>query len=415
MATPLKVTVVGAGVIGMCAAAQLQRQGHRVTVLDPDPPGSNCSFGNAGSISAHSCVPMSLPGIVWKVPRWLLDPLGPLAIRLGYLPTALPWLLRFVAAGRGDKVTAQARALRALYQPAVEAHYELAQDYGAEDLLMRAGTLQVYESEAGFAGDANVRRIMRANGVELNELDGHEIRQLEPALAPIFARGVHIEKSAHCIDPGGHVTRLAETFTRRGGHILARRVMGFETGTEGPSAIKTDAGDVPAGDKLVIAAGAWSHRLAAQLGSQVPLEAERGYHMTLASPGIETRRPISFADRKFMATPMAMGLRLAGTVEFAGIESEPNWRRSEVLVEHARRVFPGLDASHGSRWRGHRPATPDSVPVISGSPHLASVFYAFGHGHLGLTGGAITGRHIADLVSGRPTAIDMTPYRIDRF
>jgi D-amino-acid dehydrogenase len=151
------------------------------------------------------------------------------------------------------------------------------------------------------------------------------------------------------------------------------------------------------------------------LGSPVPLEAERGYHITLANPGVETRRPISFADRKFMATPMEMGLRLAGTVEFAGIESEPNWRRAEVLVEHARKVFPGLDASQGSRWRGQRPATPDSVPVISRSPHLARVFYAFGHGHLGLTGGAITGRHIADLVTGRPAAIDMTPYRVDRF
>ena len=406
--------MIGAGIVGVCCAFQLLRDGRRVTLLDPDPPGSHTSFGNAGAISAQSCIPMAGPGIVRQVPKWLLDPLGPLAIRWSYLPQALPWLLRFVAAGRADRVKAQSKALRALHEPVVEAHLDLARAAGCAELIRRDGALYVYETEAAFAADAGNRALMRERGVALQELDGAELRQMEPDLAPIFVRGTFFPGGAHCVDPGSLVTRYADAFLRAGGAFRQARALGFEMGPDGPRGIRTEEGLLPA-ERIVIAAGAWSHRLTAQLGDRVPLESERGYHMVLPHAGATTRRPVTFVERRFMATGMAMGLRLAGTVEFAGLDAPPNWGRADKLVEHARRAFARLDAGDGSRWMGHRPATPDSLPVIGRAPRHRNVFYAFGHGHLGLTGAAVTGRHIADLIAGRSPAIDLAPFRADRF
>ena len=405
--------MIGAGVVGVCCALQLQRDGHKVILVDSHLPGTQTSFGNAGAISAQSCIPMAGPGILKQVPTWLLDPLGPLAIRWSYLPRALPWLLRFVAAGRRDKVLEQSKALRALHAPVLEAHLDLARAAGCADLIRRDGALYVYETEAAFQGDAANRALMRERGVELQELGADELRQMEPDLAPIFVRATFFPGGAHTINPGALVQRYAEAFIRGGGEVRQARVTGFEIGADGVRKVRTDAGDIDA-DKVVVAAGAWSRELARHLGDRVSLESERGYHMVLPRAGVDTRRPISFVERRFMATTMEMGLRLAGTVEFGGLTAAPNWGRAEKLAEHARRAFRQVDTSDSSRWMGHRPATPDSLPVI-GPAKVRNAFYAFGHGHLGLTGAAITGKHIADLVAGRPPAIDLSPFRADRF
>ncbi|MFN4090188.1 MAG: NAD(P)/FAD-dependent oxidoreductase [Alphaproteobacteria bacterium] len=409
-----RVAVVGAGVVGICCALQLRRDGHAVTVYDPEAPGTQTSFGNAGAISSQSCIPMSGPGILKKVPGWLMDPLGPLAIRMAYLPRVAPWLARFVAAGRRERVLEQVKALRALHTPALDAHRDLAALAGAGGLIQQNGGLYVYETGAAFAADAGNRALMRAHGVELHELDAHELRQMEPALAPIFRHAVFLPTGAHTLDPGGLVQAYAAALQREGGEIRREKVLGFATGADGVTALRTDAGERPA-DAFVIAAGAWSHRLAAQIGDKVPLESERGYHMVVGQQAVPTRRPVSFIERRFMATTMNMGLRLAGTVEFAGLDAPPNWGRSEKLLEHAKRAFADLTVEEPSRWMGHRPATPDSLPVIGRAPKAANVLYAFGHGHLGLTGGAITGRMIADLVADRPPAVDPAPYSAARF
>lgn len=409
-----RVAVIGAGVVGICCALQLRRDGHDVTVYDPEAPGTQTSFGNAGAISSQSCIPMSGPGILKKVPGWLMDPLGPLAIRMGYLPRVAPWLLQFVAAGRRDRVLGQVKALRSLHAPAIDAHRELAALAGATGLIQQNGGLYVYETDEGFAGDAGNRALMREHGVEVQELDAHELRQMEPALAPIFRHGVFLPEGGHTLDPGGLVQAYAEVLRREGGEIRAERVLGFESGSDGVTGLRTDAGLRPA-DAVVVAAGAWSHRLAAQIGDKVPLESERGYHMVVGHQPVPTRRPVSFIERRFMATTMNMGLRLAGTVEFAGLDAAPNWGRADKLVEHARRAFATLSTETTSRWMGHRPSTPDSLPVIGRAPGSANVIYAFGHGHLGLTGSAITGGIVADLVGGRPPRVDPTPFSAARF
>ena len=408
------IAVIGAGIVGTATACYLRRDGHEVTLIDPEPPGTMTSFGNAGAISSHACLPQTGPGAILHAPRWLLDPLGPLFIRWRHLPNLLPWLIRFVKAGWPEAMRRQMDAMAALHRSALDAHRELAAEAGTADLIRQNGSLAVYESTRAFAAAAGDRDAARERGFEVEELSAEELRQLEPGLAPIFRHATFFPKGAHTLDPGGLTAGLAEAFARGGGRVLAARVAGFDFAGDRPAAVRTARGQVAA-DGFVIAAGAWSNGLAEMLGERASLETERGYHLTLTDPGVETRHPISFAERKFSATRMRMGLRLAGTAEFAGLDAPPNWRRVEPLRAHARKAFRDIDAEGGSPWMGNRPATPDSLPVLGASLLHGNIWHAFGHGHLGLTAGPISGRHIADLVAGRPPAIDLAPYSIGRF
>ena len=414
MTSPAKVTVIGAGIVGIVSANFLQRDGHAVTVVDPRPPGEGCSRGNAGNISPGSCLPIALPGTLANVPAWLFDPLGPLRLRLGYLPRALPWFARFARAATRDRAQATAYALRTLHVRTLDLYESLISEAGAPDLISRPGQLHVYETEEAFAGALLGREILHECGVEMQELDGPEIRDLEPSLAPIFARAVFFPRHGFCLSPLRLVQTLAEKFVRSGGTILRRTVTGFEIGPEGPERLHTDAGDLDV-DNLVIAAGAWSGKLTARLGDKVPLEAERGYHLELPDPGTVPTRSISWGERKFTATPMEMGLRFAGTAEFAGIDAPPDYRRARILLTHGKRMFPGLNGEGGRVWMGARPSFPDSRPVIGPSTRHGNVFYAFGHSHTGLTAAPMTGKLIASLVAGRAPEIDLAPFRVDRF
>jgi len=210
---------------------------------------------------------------------------------------------------------------------------------------------------------------------------------------------------------GGELGRVGAA--RRGGRFTKARVQGFDLGPDGPRALLTDAGRLPV-ERIVVAAGAWSKPPTRDLGSRIPLESERGYHAMALGVDIGLRMQTIWAERKFVATPMEMGLRFAGTVEFAGLSAPPDMRRADVLLRRGQRMFPSLRVGEVSRWMGHRPGLPDTIPVISRSPRYGNVLYAFGHGHMGLIGGSVTGRFIVEMMAGRPTAIDVTPYRIDR-
>ncbi|MFQ5955504.1 MAG: NAD(P)/FAD-dependent oxidoreductase [Kiloniellales bacterium] len=409
-----QVLVIGAGVVGIACAIFLRRDGHQVTVIDRLPPGEGCSLGNAGILAASSCVPLSMPGTLIRVPKWLLDPLGPLAIRWRYLPRLAPWLVRFVRAGAPARVEAASVALRSLLATTVEGHRALAEAAGAADLVRPSGLLWAYETASGFLREAADWRLRRARGVRMEELEGGAVGEIEPALAPHCRRAVWLPDDGYVTDPLGLVRALAEHFARAGGSILRREARDFELGPEGPTRLATDHGSLEA-DVFVIAAGAWSGELAARLGSPVPLESERGYHVMIGQPGVALRVPVVAGERMFGATPMTAGLRLAGTVEFGGLTAPPNYARARVLLRHGRRLLPGLKAEAVSEWMGHRPALPDSLPVIGRSPRHPSVFFAFGHGHTGLTAAPMTGRVIADLVAGRPPPFDLAPFAADRF
>ncbi|MGO8918230.1 MAG: NAD(P)/FAD-dependent oxidoreductase [Stellaceae bacterium] len=418
MAREHRVLVIGAGMIGVTAASYLQRDGHSVLVLDAKAPGEGASFGNAGCFNASSVVPMSMPGTIRRVPGWLTDPLGPLAIRWRYLPALAPWLIRFIRAGAPARVRAQAHALRTLLQPSLGCLAPLLEAAGAEDLVHRFGHLVVYRSEASYAKDGAAWALLRDTGVVWEELDADELRQLEPSLAPDYRRGILVRENAHTSNPHRLILKLIEALVRNGGRVERARVTGFAVDGGRLRAVCTEQGDFAA-DKAVVAAGAFSAPLAAALGDRVPLETERGYHLMIREPEVAPRIPTADADGKFVATAMEEGLRFAGTVELAGLSAPPDWRRALKLLEQGRRMLPGLAAYYPedrlSLWMGHRPSTPDSLPVISPAQRSRDVFYAFGHGHVGMAGAPMTGKLIADLVAGRPPSIDVMPFRASRF
>ncbi len=413
-----RVGVIGAGMVGVCAASWLQRDGHSVFLIDPGNPGEGASFGNAGCFNGSSVTPVALPGVVRNVPRWLMDPLGPLALRWSYLPAVLPYLVRLLRSATPEKVAAQAKALRPLIGPTVPLVRELARDAGAEALIHQRGHLYVYRSAEALAKDRLAWALRRENGVVVDEFDADELRQLEPVLSRDYVRGLLVRENGHTENPLALVTRLVEQFQRQGGEIVRAAALGFRLEGGRLIAIRSDAGDLPA-DAAIVCAGAHSKPLAAALGDRIPLETERGYHLMIRDPEVMPRIPTADADGKFVATPMATGLRFAGTVELAGLAAPPDWRRARILLEQGRRMLPGLAAERPedriSMWMGHRPSLPDSLPALGLSRASPDVIYAFGHGHIGMTAAPMTGRIVADLVAGRPASIDIAPFDPGRF
>jgi len=415
------VVVIGAGVVGAATAVELLRDGHQVTLLEPGKPGGeqSASYGNGTQLNPSSVVPMTAPGIWRKVPGWLADPLGPLAIRWSYLPALLPWLMRFLRAGATEaQVAATARALRPLLLDAPERHRRLAEEAGVGELITRQGVLYVFPTRADFEAEELAWRIRRENGVRWLELSDDELRQREPSLSRRYTFGLLVEENGQCRDPGAYVAALVQHAVAQGAVLRQEKALGFRVEDRRLQAVRTASGEIAA-NRAVIAAGAWSHVLAASVGDRVPLETERGYHVVITDPGIEPRYPISPSDGKMACVMTPQGLRLAGQVELAGLAAAPNWRRADVLRDFARKVFPGLPedlpASRVKLWMGHRPSIPDGLPCIGPASACTDVIHAFGHGHVGLTAGATTGRLAADLVSGKQPAVDLSPYSAKRF
>lgn len=414
-----KVVVIGAGIVGVCAASYIQRAGHDVVIVDPDPPGNGASSGNAGCFNPSSVVPIAGPDTLKKVPGYLLDPLGPLAIRWSYLPQVAPWLLRYAYAGSSAaRVEKQAQALKTLISGSLDYLMPLVANAHAETLVKRNGILIVYRSERGWQADERAWNIRRRNGIVWHDLDTDELRQFDPSLSRDLIRAKHVPGNGHTIDPGGLVAALASAVTGDGGKIVRTKAAGFRIENGRLLAVATESGEIPA-DAAVIAAGAHSKTLAALAGDRVPLETERGYHLVVREPEAMPRVPTTDAEFSFVATPMSGGLRLAGTVELAGLNAKPDWRRSRMLLGRAANLFHGLPENipedRLSMWMGHRPSLPDSLPVLGRSRLSGDIFHAFGHGHVGMTAAPYTGKVLADLVSGRPSPIDLSPFRPDRF
>ena len=287
-------------------------------------------------------------------------------------------------------------------------------DAGAEGLVRCDGLLVVYRTQAGWEAGQGGWALHRRNGIAWQELGPDDLRAFDPALAPGLHRGVLLPGNGHVTDPHALVQRLVQAFTRRGGRVIAAGATGFVLDGRRLRAVRTAAGPVAAG-AAVLAAGAHFRPLARMLGDRLPLETERGYHLMLPAPGVVPRCPTVAAEGRFVATPMAGGLRLTGTVELAGLRALPDWRRAHVLLPLAQALYPGLTGEGGTVWMGHRPSMPDSLPVIGRSRRSPDVAYAFGHGHLGLTGAPSTGRLVAELVGGRAPFLDMAPFSPARF
>ncbi len=412
------ITLIGAGIVGIATASYLRRDGHAVTVVDMRPPGEYTSFGNAGILSPGSCVPQALPGLLSKVPGYLSDPLGPLAIRPAYFLQALPWFLRLLSASRLSQVVKIADALRPLLQQTFEAYAPLVQRAGIADMIRQTGYVVAYASRAALARDALSWKLRRDRGVVVEALDGAGIQHHVPQLQAHYEAGLYLPEQGYVTNPERLTKSLAAQFLKDGGRILQRKVLDIEVSAEGPRALVTDVGNM-AVETLVICAGSHSNEFTAPLGDRVPLEAERGYHVTYADANFTLPMPVFLPQQKVFITPMEFGsqrgLRIAGQSEFAGNQAEPNYERADVLAQQMQQIFPGISLVDSTRWMGRRPSLPDSLPVIGPASKMPNVWYAFGHGHIGLCGAAPTGRVIADLMAGRRPAVDVEPFRVTRF
>jgi len=408
------ITIIGAGIVGIATASYLRRDGHEVTVVDSRPPGEYCSFGNAGILSPGSCVPQALPGVLSKVPGYLSDPLGPLAIRPGHFLKALPWFLRLVAASRLSRVEQIADALHPLLKQTFDAYLPLVQQANVADIIRQTGYVVAYATRAAFQKDALPWKLRRDRGVLMEQLDSAGIRQKVPQLGGNYEAGLYLPEQGFVTNPERLTKSLAAQFQKDGGRIVQRKVLDIEVAPDGPRALVTDAGNM-ALETLVICAGSHSNDFSSKCGDDVPLEAERGYHVTYSDPNFTLPMPVFLPQQKFFVTPMEMGLRIAGQSEFAGNDAEPNYARADVLATQMQQVFPGIRNADATKWMGRRPSMPDSLPVIGPASQMPNVWYAFGHGHVGLCGGAPTGRVIADLIAGRPPSVDVAPFRVTRF
>ncbi|MGE4240033.1 NAD(P)/FAD-dependent oxidoreductase [Ramlibacter sp.] len=411
----MHIVVLGTGIIGVCTAAWLQRDGHTVTFVSPLAPGEGCSFGNAGSLSPSACLPVGMPGMWKKVPRWLIDPEGPLRIHPTYLPHVLPWLLRFVRASRPREVERIAAAMRSLLAPIFDCYTPLVEHAGAQHLVRRRGCLYAFTTKAAADRYGWGMDLRRRLGVALRDIDEDEFAALEPDLRGRFRFAVLAPDNGSTADPGGLVKALHAQCERDGARSVRAGATGFERTGGTVKAVRLDNGDSIACDGVVLAAGAWSARLSAQLGSRVPLESQRGYHVTVQSSNVALHHTIQAHEYSLMMNPMAIGLRIAGTVEFAGLKRPPDYRRADVLLEKGRELFPHLDTSRTTQWMGHRPCLPDSLPVIGRAGAAENAWLAFGHQHVGMCAGASTGREVANLVAGRPTQVDLRPFGAERF
>ncbi|WP_234194499.1 NAD(P)/FAD-dependent oxidoreductase [Pseudacidovorax sp. NFM-22] len=411
----MHIAVIGTGIVGSCTAAWLQRDGHRITFVDPLDAGEACSFGNAGSLSPSACLPVGMPGMWKKVPRWLLDPLGPLTVRWAYAPVVLPWLLRMLRHSSREEVTRIATALRTLLAPIFDSYAPLLDHAQAQHLVRRSGCLYVFSSRETAAQWAWGMKLRRSLGVQMRDVEQDELEALEPDLKGRFRFGILAPENGSTSDPSALVKALHAQCLADGATHLRRRVTGFERQGGHVTALQLDEGEPLPVDGVVVAAGAWSGRLAAALGSPVMLETQRGYHVTVQSSNLQLRHTVMAVEHNLMVNPMAMGLRLAGTVEFAGLAAEPNMARADALLAQGRQLFPHLDTSAFSRWMGHRPCMPDSLPVVGPARGADNAWLAFGHGHMGMCMGATTGREIAHLVTGRPTQVDLAPFSAERF
>jgi D-amino-acid dehydrogenase len=405
--------IVGAGIVGMSTALALLRHGYRVTVVDPRPPGHGASCGNAATIANYHCIPLGSPAVLRQLPRLLLDANSPLVIRWRYLPKLTPWLARFVLASRPRRVAAIAQALAALQHRADLDYQPLLEMAGAEELAVRHGCLYLYGSAASYARARGEIELRREHRIPLEEVDAKRIAELEPNLAPVYHRGILFPGAWHLRDPLRLVERFAHSLVQRGGTLVQEEAKAIERNGDRGVFVRTSSTTLAAAH-VVVAAGAWSRPFARQVGDAIPLDTERGYHVMF--PGAQTllNRPVGWAEMGFYLTPLAEGLRAAGTVEFAGLEAPPDHDRTRLLFKGARTLLPQLSEPQ-SEWLGFRPSMPDSLPVIGPSRRNRRVIYAFGHGHLGMTLAGVTGRLVADLIDGRRPVIDPSPYRPERF
>lgn len=410
-----RIAVIGGGIVGISCALTLQSQGHNVTVVEPGPVGEGASWASCGCIAVGEIVPLSQPGMLMKVPGWLLDAKAPLSLRPASAIKLLPWFSRFTANARHSKMRAIAADLARLTFAATEDFKAQLIDIGHPELLIERPVIKLFDDDNDRAIMNAAFDLARELGCTIDEVSGQEAHEIDPAIAPNFKHAALLRDWSFVTDPKLLVETLMQSFTGRGGVVVTGAADGFAREGQRVKSVRLSDGRTINADEFVLSAGTHSRRLAEKLGVPLQMEGVIGYSTALQGSGIDLRHTVFYAKGGFGITPYQDALAVAGTVEFADLEAKPNWKRANVLVKRAHRVLPGLKTEQAERRMGRRPFTPDTRPIIGRSRRLANVTFATGHGQLGLTLGATTARLVADVIAGRAPDIDIQAFSPNRF
>ncbi|MCR4268674.1 FAD-binding oxidoreductase [Nitratireductor sp. ZSWI3] len=408
------VAIVGGGIVGIASAFRLAALGLAVALIERDEPANAASRGNAGAFAFPAILPLASPGILFKAPKWLVDPLGPLAIPPAEFPAVLPWLLRFFRASLPDRVEASTAALAALNGLTEQETAGLTREAGIAGFVRHDGALELYESEAEWRASLPAWERCERMGIEVEHVGGERLAELQPGLSPRLVKAVFLPQWQTVSDPRDYALALLKAAEARGVRVMRKNAARLAPHADGVTVVLEDGGELDAGH-AVVAAGPWSKALAATLGDRLPVTPERGYNTTLPPGAFDLKRQLTFPSHGFVVTPLDTGIRVGGASELARFDAPANFKRSRHMLDKAARFLPGLKREGGVEWMGSRPSMPDSLPVIGHAPASRRVIYAFGHGHLGLTQSAGTARLVSELVLGQNPSIDITPFRPDRF
>lgn len=408
------VAVIGAGIVGVATAIWLQRDGHRVILIDKSGPGTGTSHGNAGVLASCSVVPVPGPGLWTKAPRMLFDPEQPLFMRWSYFPKLLPWLLKYMSHANADAARTRARAATPIIGDSLNDHLALSAGTGAEKWVHPGDYCFAYKDRAAYEADAFGFGLRRDEGFEWDVLEGADWTAYDPCYGPSIGTVARFGGHGRITDPGQYVKDLAAHAVAQGARLIIGEVSDIARDNGVVTGVRV-GGETIACDACVVSTGVWSGPLAKALGITVPIETERGYHIELWEPSVMPRSPVMIASGKLVVTPMEGRIRVAGIVELGGLEAPPSRAPFALLEKHVRAAIPGLSWKRTVEWMGHRPAIADSLPVIGAAPGVSGAYLGFGHDHVGLTGGPKTGRILSQLISGRTPNIDLAPYAGSRF
>ena len=407
------VTVIGAGIQGVCIGLNLIKKGFKVTIVDRDEPGKNsASYGNAGHFSPYASLSMNRPDILADVPAMLLSTTGPLALRWNYVPRMIPWFLKFIKNCTKKKMMHTAKYMHQILDLALPAYDELFQEIDISGLVESRGIIYFWTDQDLKSRELEIN-VRKELGVEQKLLKPHEIHDLEPHIKQIYHGGVLYPSARHTRNPGKILLKLFELFLKKDGKFIKENVETVNFSPDNKPLIKTNLNSYVF-DKAVVACGAFSKKLTDQVDEKIPLDTERGYHVHFKGYDHLLSRPVIFLNRGFGMTPMEQGLRVVGTVEFGGLDNPLSKKRVLNLVNNAKYLFPELDKNY-DEWLGFRPTLPDFLPVMGPSKNHKNLFYSFGHHHLGWTLGAISGKILAGIIAEEKTNLDLSSYSPLRF
>ncbi len=410
------VGIIGSGIQGICIGLQLIKRGIPVTLFDRYDPISSefksASYGNAGHFSPYAVLQFNRPDILYDVPKMLFSSYGPLALKWNHVPKMIPWLFHYLKNCNKKSMLHTAKYMHQILSLSNDAYEEIFKEIDTTNLIDKKGIIYVWTKKNIKSREIEIK-VRNDLGINQKLLSQKEILELEPNLQPVFDAGVVYEDAMHARDPHGILKEIFKLFLNKGGKFIQENVTSLKQISKNEIIIKSENEEYSF-EKTVIASGAFSKNLTDQLGENIPLDTERGYHVHFKNMDHLISRPVIFLDRGFGMTPMNQGLRAVGTVELGGLKNSLSKKRIDYLIKSAKELLPELK-NHEDEWLGFRPTLPDFLPIIGPSLKNKNIIYAFGHHHLGWTLGAITGKIVSGIVAEEKTNLDLSPYSSKRF